>query len=151
MLRYGEQHLIINVMSRNDATKYSLEPHKEKAAVISISDCDKEFPVLENNQNNGITVRCKVRFDDVDRGAKNCITEGDASEIVLFVTENANNIDRLIVHCEAGVSRSAGVAAAIMKAVNGDDWDVFNNPKYVPNMTCYRTVLDAFAAKMYLD
>ena len=39
---------------------------------------------------------------------------------------------------------NAGVAAAIMKALFGDDWEVFDNPKYVPNMTCYRTVLDAF-------
>ena len=40
--------------------------------------------------------------------------------------------------------KNAWVAAAIMNALFGDDWEVFDNPKYVPNMTCYRTVLDAF-------
>ena len=88
--------------------------------------------------------RCKVKFDDVERGAANCITEADALKIVSFVAEEEKCIDKLIVHCEAGVSRSAGVAAAIMKALYDDDRPVFNNPRYVPNMTCYRTVLNVF-------
>ena len=136
--------MIINVMSRENAVKYSFDTHKEKVAVLSISDSDKEFPRLENNPDNGIIWRCKVKFDDVEKGEKHCITEEDALNIYSFVTSVAESYDTLIVHCEAGVSRSAGVAAAIMKAINGDDWDVFSNPKYVPNMTCYRTVLNTF-------
>ena len=136
--------MTIKVMSRGNAVKYSFEPHDVKAAVISISDCDKESPMLDNNPNNGIAAQCKVRFDDVDSGAANCITKRDAQTIVSFVTDIAKNHEKLIVHCEAGVSRSAGVAAAIMKALYGDDWEVFGNQQYVPNMTCYRTVLDAF-------
>ena len=131
-------------MSRSNAVKYSEAQHNETSAVISISDCDKDSPKLENNPNNGIVARRKVKFDDVERGADNCITEADALKIVSFVSETAKSQDRLIVHCEAGVSRSAGVAAAILKALTGDDKEVFNNPRYVPNMTCYRAVLNAF-------
>ena len=134
----------IHVMSRANAMKYSYKPHSETAAVISISDCAKESPILENNPDNGITAQLKLKFDDVERGETNCITEDDASKIVSFVREYAVDQDLLIVHCEAGVSRSAGTAAAIMKAVKGNDWDIFDNPRYVPNMTCYRTVLNAF-------
>ena len=50
----------------------------------------------------------------------------------------------MIVHCDAGISRSSGVAAAILKAKTGDDSQIFNNPKYRPNMRCYRIVLDEF-------
>ena len=139
--------MTIHIMSRSNAIKYSMEHHHQTSAVISISDCDKESPMLENNPDNGIMARCMVKFDDVERGADNCITEIDALKIVSFVAEVATNQDMLIVHCEAGVSRSAGVAAAIMKAVNGDDWEVFNNHRYIPNMTCYRTVLNAFHSK----
>ena len=121
-----------------------MEQHDVTSAVISISDCDKSSPVLENNTNNGIMARCKLKFDDVERGANNCIAEIDAFNIVEFVVNTAKSYDLLIVHCEAGVSRSAGVAAAVMKAVNGDDFKVFDNPRYIPNMTCYRTVLTAF-------
>ena len=136
--------MTIHIMSRSNAIEYSKGQHKETSAVISISDCDKDSPMLENNPNNGIIARCKVKFDDVERGADNCIAETDALKIVSFVSKIAKNQDRLIVHCEAGVSRSAGVAAAILKALTGDDREVFNSPRYVPNMTCYRAVLNAF-------
>ena len=48
------------------------------------------------------------------------------------------------MHCEAGQSRSAGVAAAIMKYLYNNDTDIFNNRYYKPNMLCYRKVLNAF-------
>ena len=67
------------------------------------------------------------------------------------MNKNKNKVDKFIVHCEAGVSRSAGVGAAIMKALNGDDWDVFKNPLKCPNMKCYRTVLNAFVDAGYFD
>ena len=121
----------IHIMSRAKAIAYSHQPHSETVAVISISDYDKESPVLISNSNNGIAAHCKVKFNDVEHGENKCITENDALKIVLFVMKNAKLIDKLIVHCEAGVSRSAGVAAAIMKAVNGDDWGVFDNSRYV--------------------
>ena len=136
--------MTIHIMSRTNAKKYSEEKHAMESAVISISDCDKDSPTLKSNLNNGIIAHCKLKFNDVDRGEINCITEADALKIVSFVTENKDRIDKLIVHCEAGRSRSAGVAAAIMKALTGSDWDVFDNPRYIPNMTCYRVVLNAF-------
>ena len=48
----------------------------------------------------------------------------------------------MIIQCDAGVSRSAGVAGALMKYYNGDDSEIFENPKYRPNMRCYRTMLN---------
>lgn len=132
----------IEIMSREEARRFSFAPHEGRIAVISISDCDKEFPNLSNHPMNGIVARCKLHFDDVDTGGENCITDCDARAIVSFATGN-RSADKLIVHCEAGISRSAGVAAAIMKAWNGDDGPVFNNPRYMPNMTCYRKVLSA--------
>ena len=136
--------MFIQVMSRVSAVEYSCRSHDEASAVISISDYDKNSPTLENNPGNGIVAHLKLKFDDVERGEANCITERDALKIVSFVRGYAIVSNKLIVHCEAGVSRSAGTAAAIMKAINGSDWDIFDNPRYVPNMTCYRMVLDAF-------
>ena len=136
--------LLIQVMSRAGVIEYFRKPHNEALAVISISDCDKDSPILENKPDNGVAAHLKLKFDDVERGEANCITEEDALKIVSFVRECAMVQNRLIVHCEAGVSRSAGTAAAIMKAINGNDWDIFDKPRYVPNMTCYRTVLNAF-------
>ena len=50
---------------------------------------------------------------------------------------------RLIVaHCEAGISRSAGVAAALAKVFHGDDSDYFR--RACPNRRVYREVLRAW-------
>jgi len=58
------------------------------------------------------------------------------------------NIDTIICHCEAGQSRSAGVAAALANFLNGNDMEFFNSSgvygvkKYTPNMHVYRTMLN---------
>ena len=134
----------IEVMSRQKAKMFSKYSHNEKIAVISISDCDKTFPHLDNNPQNGILFQCKLHFDDVESGGSNCITDKDAVRIASFVNSIKDKADLLIVHCEAGISRSSGVAAAIMKFLHNNDTPIFNNTLFCPNMTCYRKILDAF-------
>ena len=145
--------LDIQILNRKEAKKFSYKPHDFKTAIISITDTDKADVIFEKNEVNGIRAVLRLKFDDVERDYKNehCITKEDAENIVKFVNKNKNKVDKFIVHCEAGVSRSAGVGAAIMKALNGDDWDVFKNPLKCPNMKCYRTVLNAFQDAGYFD
>ena len=71
-------------------------------------------------------------------------TDEHAKQIVDFVNEMKGKIEALICHCEAGISRSSGMAAAISLVVNGSDVEIFNNPKYLPNMFVYRKTLNAF-------
>jgi len=130
-------------MSRTKAIQFSRSAHHAIIAVISISDCDKEFPDLRNNSDNGIVYRCKIHFDDVDEGGDHCITDDEAMQIASFIFNIRDKADLLIVHCEAGVSRSAGVAAAVMKFLDDDDTPIFDSHAYRPNMTCYRKVLRA--------
>lgn len=44
------------------------------------------------------------------------------------------------------MSRSAGIAAAIMKHIGDDERQIWDSKKYRPNMTCYHKLLEAFAA-----
>ena len=145
--------LDIQILSRKEARRFSYEPHNFKTAIISITDTNKSDVIFEKNDFNRIRAILKLKFDDVERDSKDlhCITKDDAEKIVNFINKNKNKVDKIIVHCEAGVSRSAGVGAAIMKALNGDDWDVFKNPLKCPNMKCYRTVLNAFQDAGYFD
>ena len=69
------------------------------------------------------------------------LTQEQAKKILNFVEHNRCN--NFIISCHAGVSRSAGVCAALEKIYNGDDKHIFNSPKYVPNRWCYRKILDA--------
>lgn len=138
------------IMSRGAALNYSELEHSDKSVIISIHsslDCPPHF-YERDFEFNGIQDVLFLEFDDVEA---NCdlksfkvISEDDAREIVDFVVNWSEKVDTVIVHCDAGVSRSAGVCAAISKYMTGsDDW-VFDSPRYQPNMTCYRTVLNGF-------
>jgi protein-tyrosine phosphatase len=57
------------------------------------------------------------------------------------VLEHRAEIERIIVHCDAGVSRSAAVGAALARAFSGDDAEFFAG-RYRPNVRVYRTLLE---------
>lgn len=130
------------VMGVHEAKRYSMKPTGKIIAVISISDTEGEFPCF----GSAFKYKCFLRFNDVESGEYGCITPEDGIKIKNFVNEmlRFGNIDEIVVHCTAGVSRSAGVCAAIMKAITGDDMQIFRNGNFCPNMTCYKTVLEAF-------
>ena len=86
-----------------------------------------------------------LAFDDVTTYHENYypITEQQARKIAKFVMRYKDSVEQIIVHCDAGISRSAGVAAAIAKYLNGNDDYFFVRSPYTPNMTCYHKVLFA--------
>ena len=131
-------------MSRRNASKYTYSPECVfDCIIISITDAGSS-PNYFNKENKHIKAILPLQFDDVDYGQKNCITSEDARMIVDFVLKWINKVNWVIVHCEAGISRSAGVCAALMKIFNGDDFEIFDNPRYAPNMTCYRAIFESY-------
>ena len=134
------------VMNRKEAEKYSFRTHFDESAMISVSTPDERYNLnIYGSLYNRIKRILRLEFDDVDRGSL-AMTEEDAASIAEFVEENKGRT--IIVHCDAGISRSAGIAAAIMKHYNGDDSPIFNNPWYCPNMLCYRMVLEQLEGRM---
>ena len=133
--------LRFSVLSRSKAKAFTFKQNIDDCAIISISDVNSpENHFCSNPHIKGI---CYLRFDDVEFGDINCITEKDALKIVQFVNAMKNKVDLFIVHCEAGVSRSAGVCAAIMTMLEKDDMEIFNNEHFCPNISCYKAVLTA--------
>ncbi len=134
----------IVIMNRTNARKESFKRNRPDTAIISITDHRLSFNTFANAR--WIKSVLKLKFDDVteDGAFGFCITDEDAAAIRTFIKSVEDKVQRLIVHCEAGVSRSAGVAAAITKALHGDDMPIFNSTQYCPNMTCYKKVLLAF-------
>lgn len=134
----------VKVMNRKAARRFSYGDHTSTYAVISINDTwDMPNSIVTNYPANGIKAVTHLFFDDVTEGDENCITKQDAQKIAQFVHQWKDKVDCIIVHCYAGISRSSGTAAAIAKYVLGDDSCIFDNPKYCPNMTCYKYVLAA--------
>lgn len=135
----------IVVMNRQQAIEYCHTPHKEQSIIISIYTPCEEYhdePFMSTIIGNGVYEICRVEFFDIDNHYP--ISTGrmtmDHAEIIADTIER--NLDKkIIVHCDAGQSRSAGIAAAISKYYNGTDEEFFSNEKMVPNMWCYRLML----------
>lgn len=122
---------------------------KAPAAVISISTVGDSFPVF--NEPEGVNI-LYMAFDDVeeDETYYHPIINAQAKIIRDFV-EGIKNVDTLVVHCDAGVSRSAAVAAAIGKYLYNDDMFIFGRPRFCPNRTVYRKVLTALFNRELFD
>ena len=135
----------VEVISRSKAKHYSALQNIPTSIIISINSCgDIPNRFFDNPQIKHIA---HWTFDDVefhDGG----ITIQQASQIAEFVKRYESEVDTIVVHCDAGVSRSAGIGAAIMKWANGDDSEVFNDGTFCPNMRCYRLMLNALMIDM---
>lgn len=132
----------IQVMSCSECVRYCHQKHDNPTIIISIRNPYDEFTKYPfvSDYNNVKTI-LPMYFADVTDG-EDAMNEDMGEAIKNFVTRHPN--EDIIVHCEMGISRSAGVAAALMKWFNGDDMSIFKSYKYRPNMTCYRMVINAF-------
>ena len=133
------------VYSRQRAKRESYRI-SEPTLIISITD-----PILGPNvfaRNSNIIGLCRLQFDDVTeenaRAEDVLMSDSDALKIKDYVLRYKDRVACIIVHCEVGVSRSAGVMAAIQKYLIGDDSAIFAEDAFSPNMYCYRKMLDAF-------
>ena len=135
----------IMVMNRKEVLDFCKHPHLAQFIIISISTPHveySEFPFCTAT-NNVIDI-CEVQFFDLDNTypiKKGLMEFKDAKKIAEFVSYYKDKI--IIVHCDAGQSRSAGVAAALSKYYNNDDSEYFDNPRFTPNMWCYRQIMNA--------
>jgi predicted protein tyrosine phosphatase len=69
-------------------------------------------------------------------------SEEDAHRVLDFVKTVWDRIDLLMVHCEAGASRSPAIAAAVSRVYLGDDGPFVLPHLYEPNPLVYRTMLE---------
>lgn len=132
--------MIINVMSEDiaEAASYQL---KDRTAIISVRNMDDEcVPFCESKSLYAVKT---VFFDDTEQETTDCFSPEKAAEIKEFLESVLGRVDRLIVHCEYGVSRSAGIAAAILKTLTGDDSLIMDDDWFVPNKLCYRLTYEA--------
>lgn len=76
----------------------------------------------------------------------------EAKRIVEFAEKN-RDVDTLIVHCDAGVCRSSGVALALCRYVY-QDWDnhamIQKSAKFRPNLTVVDRIREACPMPVYV-
>ena len=114
--------------------------------IVSISNPGSERPkVAFNEWTMGVSY---LWFEDSDTSGvlfSADMARGIKEQILLLQDEW--KIDTVVCQCEAGQSRSAGMAAAIASFFNGNDDEFFGGPgmygarRFTPNMHVYRTML----------
>lgn len=137
----------------NRTTIENIVPHDVPHVIVSIrSPKDpKEARLPIGKHTLGV---CRLTFHDMDdmhmayphikeQYEHQCFNRSHAREIVKLIRSNPT-AQRLLVHCDAGFSRSPAVAAALSKALTGDDKTFFK--RYSPNMRVYRTLLEELMA-----
>ena len=126
------------VLSEREIEKYIVT---EKHAVISITGPKWEHPKLPKLDSRVGLLRLK--FHDVDREAKKCtlFSQEQAKTIWNFFQRYQSQIEVVVCQCEAGISRSSAVAAALARAIGQNDSEFFKY--YIPNRLVYRVLLEA--------
>jgi hypothetical protein len=78
--------------------------------------------------------------DTADPDRADSFTASQAVEILDFVERVWDRMEVLLIHCEAGMSRSPGVAAALSRIHYGDDgpWGEYD----FPNSLVYQRLVD---------
>ena len=112
------------------------EPH----IIISISDPQQGRADIADNAHTVDVLF--MEFHDINKAEHDMIlfSQDHAVQILNFFKHYWNQIDLVIVHCNAGMSRSPAVAAALTKISNQDD-NVWFKTK-TPNSLVYRTILE---------
>lgn len=142
--------MIIKIFSRQQAVKQSYTDFDGSKIIISIGD---PFEEKANFKRNNISIKSVLylSFYDIDEktksifGGYDSMSPIDAALIRDFVLKWENFVDEIWVQCEMGISRSAGIAAAISEHFELDSTDIMNNKKYIPNMLCYNLTKEAFS------
>lgn len=143
------------VFSRPEIERWN--PTSAKHVIISINSTGSELAKVVRNEHT-LAVSSFV-FADLDQepgptyrqvyGEPTLFTREHAKAILRFA--QTPGISAIVVHCDAGQSRSAAVAAALSVIYNdGDDrqfWgtdQMYGAKMYSPNRLVYRTILNVW-------
>jgi hypothetical protein len=136
--------LKVEVLSRQEVA--SIDYLKVKYAIISITDNTRYFTSYPTSDINMVALLA-LKFADTDDKEDiddwKCISNTQAKLILDFAFSVKEEVDTIIINCDAGISRSSGIAAALSYIFNGTDSEIWDNPKFFPNKLVYDTILNA--------
>lgn len=132
----------VRILSQREAEYYSKKlPPDNRTAIISITtkeDCDSPADI----QNAKFIMRMQFNdleadFYDAKNGFIYAPIQADFAGLKDYIDFVNKYAEELWIHCAAGVSRSAGLAAAVCEYL-GHSHDIFDCGRYVPNRLVYK-------------
>jgi predicted protein tyrosine phosphatase len=116
-------------------------------ALISVTEATSTFPSIHMEALGTLLQGALfLKFADSDDPTDTSyppITDDQARAIAAFVEAN-KSVDLFVVNCDAGISRSSAIGAAILYHFTKSDRAIFKDSRYVPNMFVYRKLLYQF-------
>ena len=119
--------------------KNKLKDYVTDKNYIIISTTTDDTPAVVNVSEDKVI---RFTFEDIGRGDNGRVfSKDDAIAIKNFVSSRLDNLEQIVCSCDAGLSRSPAMAAAISYWLNGSDKAIWDNPRYTPNSHVYTTLL----------
>lgn len=132
----------IVVLSRKNARAFICG---EPWAAISITSNPHVWPELSEKNRVGVL---QLYFEDRTTPGDKSMTQEHADQILEFIRGVWEKIGVLMVHCDAGLSRSPAVAAAIARIFMGEGEDAVYFQRFWPNYHVYKMLLETHFGKI---
>ena len=143
---YRGENIDILVLSRHEATDFV---PTVPTIIISITSPEKELVQFAHSDRFVDILR--LQFHDISQpnDEYRLMNKEDAEKVIDFAYRYEQDAQLILVHCDAGISRSAGVAAGLSWLFNNDD-SHFYSRAFRPNAHCRRLVIEtAIDSKEY--
>lgn len=132
----------ITVMSRLKAIEHSIKSGINKCVIISINSLENDSTYFYFNDK--IIDILPLYFNDIERdyGESLAPRPKDLAGLKDFIDKYKQEVEEIIVHCAAGISRSSAVAAAICQYLDLDEENIiWANHQYIPNKLVYKLTI----------
>lgn len=141
-----ESHIIISIRTPGaQPANFPRGPETRAVLFCEFHDLDERYRAhLIGSKDAGMMMgSTDAALLDVKEAA--LFSPEDARRILAFFKLHRQDVETTVVQCEGGMSRSAGVAAALAKICGEDDTTFFRSK--TPNMLVYRTLLQEHYGK----
>jgi predicted protein tyrosine phosphatase len=133
----------IHIKSESEIRGFIQSVDDEFILISITSPEEKWISIPENRYCRGVL---QLKFHDVEHPSYGFVSFSDRQAVkIRDFAEEHDDVAVIICQCEAGISRSAGVASALIKRYGMDESEIFTNGRYIPNLLVYKKLLKAYS------
>lgn len=128
----------VRILSIKEAKEKFKNMNFDNVKLIISSSYDEDIETISSND------KLILKFDDICTQNKNSFNSNLAYKIVRFVDSIDFEKYQLYVCCDNGVSRSSAIAAAILRKYGENEYFIWKDSTYSPNILVYKILCKEF-------